>query len=104
MMSHPYIFISPNGLISQIICKDWTQMKCKILIQNLLKLLSICIPRETLEANLKGLLLGLKKSHQRKNKIIALCILNILPGKKMELWAVHKYYTYLQKSNQKKKA
>jgi hypothetical protein len=22
----------------------------------------------------------------------------------MELWAVHKYYTYLQKSNQKKKA
>jgi hypothetical protein len=68
MMSHPYTFISPNGLISHIICKDWTQMKCKILIQNLLNLLSICIPRETLKANLKGLVLGFKKAIKGKTK------------------------------------
>jgi hypothetical protein len=68
MMSHPYTFISPNGFISHIICKDWTQMKCKILIQNLLKLLSICIPKETLEPNLKGLLLGFKKTIKGKAK------------------------------------
>jgi len=43
-------------------------MKCKILIQNLLKLLSICIPKETLEPNLKGLLLGFKKTIKGKAK------------------------------------
>jgi hypothetical protein len=64
----PCTFISPNGLIFHIICKDWTQMKCKILIHNLLKLLSICIPRETLQANLKGLLLGLKRAIKGKTK------------------------------------
>lgn len=62
MMSHPYTFISPNGFISHIICKDWTQMKCKILIQNLLKLLSICIPKETLEPK------GFKKTIKGKAK------------------------------------
>jgi hypothetical protein len=43
-------------------------MKCKILIQSLLKLLSICIPKETFEPNLKGPLLGVKKTIKGKAK------------------------------------